>query len=72
MNTPDIPAAPDEPQQNAPRPDDPEFIGPLQPEQMFSARRYWYDETGQAHFFVGDGDSHLELKPAWKSKRSKL
>jgi hypothetical protein len=62
--------SPKDPPPHAPLPGEPDFMGPMQPEWMLAARGYWYDETGQANLFVGDGDSHLELKPIWKKRKA--
>jgi|CZKI01.1.fsa_nt_gi hypothetical protein len=50
----------------------PDFIGPLLPEQMLALGRFWYDEFGQANLYVGDGDSHLELRQIYLRKRRTL
>jgi hypothetical protein len=44
----------------------------LLPEQMLALGRFWYDEFGQANLYVGDGDSHLELRQIYLRKRRTL
>ncbi len=53
-------------------PGKPDFVGPLVPEQMLAAGRYWYDESGQAHIYVGDGDSHLDYGKRRPGRRKKV